>query len=388
MKAPLSEFLMEDWLEAHRFSAKYNAGESGHRAHSLGELLAGLQPDFSFSLADALLDVQLCDAPNMGFEPLRREVARLHPGAAPEHVLITTGTSEALLLLLRQLRPKSVAVISPAFQLLTEIPRSLDAAIVHLNVRWSETGHPEAPVEAWRQVILQTRPDVFILNHPHNPSGLVLSEDQLEPLLAACDAVGCTVIGDEHYRFLARPLDSQTGRVNLGPTLWRPTRSRFVTGSFIKCAGTPGLRIGWCVGAPEVLAAMQSEKNYLTHTVNPLAQMLALWFLQSFQTQQSFFKPLHQQWSENRSSLESWLAVSKYWLGVSPSGGLVSSLFPVSAREPLSHFENLRRQGVFLLPLSSFNETGMTDRWFARGFRIGLGLSPIQFRELLSVMEM
>ncbi|NBW80836.1 pyridoxal phosphate-dependent aminotransferase, partial [bacterium] len=78
MRAPLPEFLMEDWLEAHRFSAKYNAGESGHVAQSLGAVLQGLQADFDFDLRDALTHEMLCDAPNMGVEALRDEVARLH----------------------------------------------------------------------------------------------------------------------------------------------------------------------------------------------------------------------------------------------------------------------------------------------------------------------
>ena len=292
MKAPLSEFLMEDLLEEHRFSARFNAGESGHRAQSLGSLLTGLQPDFNFNLQDALSEVMLSDAPNMGQEQLRSLVAQLHPGASPENVLITTGTSEALLLLLRQLRPRKLALIAPAFQLLSEIPCSLGAEILPLPVRWNALGHPEAPIDAWVNAIQANKPDVFIFNHPHNPSGLLLSQQHIEMLLAASASVNCVVIGDEHYRFLSRPVPEP------GPTLY--ARGRFVTGSFIKCAGTPGLRIGWCVGDAQVLQAMQSEKNYLTHTVNPISQLIATWFLQSLQRSNGFFSVLHSEWLENK----------------------------------------------------------------------------------------
>jgi aspartate/methionine/tyrosine aminotransferase len=385
---------MEDWLEAHRFSAKYNAGESGHVAQSLGAVLQGLQPDFDFDLREALTRELLCDSPNMGIDLLRDEVAMLHPGARRENVLITTGTSEALLLLLRQLAPRRVAVIVPAFQLLTSVPRSLGAEIVALPLVWKSDGQPHAPVEAWQRIIGEQKPDVFIFNHPHNPSGLVFNAHEREALLESCAAVGCTVVGDEHYRFLCSPDGAQNDpphfsdfRISPGPTVWQPSTDRFVTGSFIKCAGTPGLRIGWCVGDESVLAAMQSEKNYLTHTVNPLSQRIALWFLESFRRKQTFFAPLYRDWQKNRNVLATWLSKNEdAWLGMPPLGGLVSCITPVDASESAKTFLKLREQGIFLLPLSSFMETGMTDGVLSQGFRIGLGLSPQQFEEMLSVM--
>lgn len=387
MKAPLAEFLMEDWLERHRFTATFNAGESGHRPQTLQSLLSGLQPDFHFNLHDALKETLLCDAPNMGNDELRAEVARLHCGAGPENVLITTGTSEALILLLRQLKPKRVALITPAFQLLVEIPRSLGASVIYLPIDWDpQSGHPHAPLEKWIKILIREQPDVFIFNHPHNPSGLTFSDDEQDALLAACDSVGCVVIGDEHYRFLTQEQTVADPSAPMGPTIWTRGRGRFVTGSFIKCAGTAGLRIGWCVGDAKTLEAMQSEKNYLTHTVNPLSQQLAVWFLQSFSRGQSFFKPLYDEWQTHRLVLNDWLAVSSNWMGIAPSGGLVSCLFPKTRHTSSEIFENLRLKGVFLLPLSSFVETDMTDESFSHGFRVGLGLPTSAFKQMLSVM--
>lgn len=378
MKAPLSEFLMEDWLETHRFRARFNAGESGHRSQSLASFLAGLQPDFSFSLSEALAEVMLCDAPNMGIDELRVAVASYHPGSLPENVLITTGTSEAILLLLRQLKPKKVAVIAPAFQLLTEIPQSLGAQILPLLVHWDEHGIPIADLTHWCELLISEKPDVFILNHPHNPSGLVFGDFEMDLLLEAAESVGCVVVGDEHYRFLSGL------ELPVGKTIYEP--GRFVTGSFIKCAGTPGLRIGWCVGDTKTLRAMQSEKNYLTHTVNPLSQRLALWFLQSLESNNSFFAPLHHEWLLNKEIFENWIKSQESWFGVAPSGGLVSCIFsnhPGSEREI---FLALRKNDIFLLPLSSFSKSFLFSSRFSAGFRLGFGLLPSNFQHMTSVM--
>lgn len=378
MKAPLSEFLMEDWLEKHRFSARFNAGESGHRSHSLASFLAGLQPDFSFSLLEALAEVMLCDAPNMGMDELRVAVASQHPGSSPENVLITTGTSEAILLLLRQLKPKKVAVIAPAFQLLTEIPKSLGAKILPLPVSWDEHGIPNADLTHWCELLSSEKPDVFILNHPHNPSGLVFGDFEMGCLLEAAESVGCVVVGDEHYRFLSG-LQPTVGKTIYGP-------GRFVTGSFIKCAGTPGLRIGWCVGDSETLRAMQSEKNYLTHTVNPLSQILALWFLQSLERNNSFFAPLHREWLLNKEIFENWVKSQESWFGVSPSGGLVSCIFSKHPGSEREIFLALRKNNIFLLPLSSISDSCIFSSRFTAGFRLGLGMPPAEIKQMLSVM--
>jgi N-succinyldiaminopimelate aminotransferase len=369
---------MEDWLEKHRFSARFNAGESGHHPQTLESLLNGLQPDFGFSLRDALLSTELCDAPNLGLEDLRSAVASMHPGASPENVLITTGTSEALVLLLRQLRPRRLALIVPAFQLLLEIPRSLGAEIVPLPIDWTENGEPLAPLNTWIETITRECPDVLLINHPHNPSGLVFTQAELDAMQTAAENVGCTVVGDEHYRLLARSDGT------LGPTAFAP--GRFVTGSFIKCAGTPGLRIGWCVGAPSTLQAMQSEKNYLTHTVSPISQSLALWFLQSYFSGNRFFAELHGEWMQNRLILGEWLQRQSEWIGSPPQGGLVTCLFPSDHPADIEHFTDLRNKGVFLLPLSTFSDSICPAGRWSTGFRVGLGLRPHNFESMLSVM--
>lgn len=372
----LGEFWMEDWLEKNRFSARYNAGESGHRPLTLRDLLLGLQPCFDFDLKDAFFDVPLNDAPNMGSEELRQQVALLHPCAGVENILITTGTSEAFYLLMRQLSPQRVAVITPAFQLLVEVPRALGAELISLPIAWSENRSPLPDLENWKKIIRKTRPQVLILNHPHNPTGVILSPSELSSLIAEADEVGCTVVGDEHYRFL-HPESA------IGPTVYG--KGRFVTGSFIKCCGVPGLRIGWCVGDPQVLEAMQSEKNYLTHTVNPLSQKLSYWFLKSLAHGESLFHGLRMEWMSNRVHLHQWLQTQDVWRGQAPAGGLVSCLFSEPSRE-VSVVELLKQNEIFLLPLSTFNDGHVGDSSILSGYRVGLGLPSSHFKEMLSVM--
>ncbi len=381
----LRTFFMEEHLARIRLE-RLNMGESGARALTVSDLLqgAGLSPA---AISAAVLELNLRDSPNWGRDDLRDAVARVHPGAQRENVLITTGTSEALLLLFRHLRSRKTALAMPAFQILYELPRSFGSEIVPLPVRWSATGVPSADPKEWLAVLERERPDCILLNSPHNPSGLVLDAQLCESLLAYAAANGATVIADEHYRFHASD-DSL-----LGPTLYRAKARVFVTGSFIKCLGCCGLRLGWCVGPHEDLAQMQNEKNYTTHTVNPFSEWVAYEVMRQVDT--PVLSQMRTEWRTNRRRLSEFLASSRHFVGCAPSGGFVMCVGVKRARsqrdiEALS--ARLAEEQVYLLPLESM-EVGVSASADAScierglGFRMGLGLAPQDFSEALDRME-
>ncbi|NTX04738.1 MULTISPECIES: pyridoxal phosphate-dependent aminotransferase [Myxococcus] len=381
---PLRSFFMEDYLEGSRFTARYNLGESGGRPVTVGELLTGSGVSAA-QASEVFLSTLLRDSPNWGRADLRDLVAAMHPGATRDNVLITTGTSEALLLLFRQLRPRKVALAWPAFQLLYELPMQQGAQWVKLPVRWNAQGQPSIDAAEWLECLERERPDAVIINTPHNPSGLVLDADLLGAVTAWAEAHGATVVGDEHYRFLS------SEDAVLGPTVWRPGTRSFVTGSFIKCLGCPGLRIGWCVGDTKMLALMQNEKNYTTHTVNPVTEWI------SYEVLKDLHSPaLHrarEDWLQNRRTLAAFLERSRGVYGTAPQGGLVTCIGVRDAMEPAAfsaRLEALAAAGVFVLPLSAMEvgePHGAHPLERGHGFRLGLGAAPAHFAEALEVIE-
>ncbi len=380
----LRPFFMEDYLEGSRFTARYNLGESGGRPVTVGELLtgSGVEPA---KAADVFLSTLLRDSPNWGRADLRDLVAAMHPGATRENVLITTGTSEALLLLFRQLQPRKVALAWPAFQLLYELPLRQGAEVVRLPVRWDARGVPSVDAKDWLERLERERPDVVIINNPHNPSGLVLDAALLDAVARWADAAGATLVGDEHYRFLS------SEDAVLGTTVYRPGSRTFVTGSFIKCLGCPGLRIGWTVGDTAMLARMQNEKNYTTHTVNPVTEWIAHEVLKELDS--PALRGARAEWLQNRRTLADFLARSRGVYGVAPRGGLVTCIGVrevSSAADFEARLSALAAEGVFVLPLSAM-EAGSPDGAHplekGHGFRLGLGMAAERFPEALVAIE-
>ena len=393
MKA-LRTFFMEDWLESFRFNSKYNLGESGGRPKTVKDLLtlSGLSTDEAI---DTFLHMKLCDSPNRGRDDLRKLIANFHPGASIENVLITTGTSEALFLLFRYLNPKKVALALPAFQLLYEIPQAIGSDIVTLPVRYLENGNPFIDETEWLEIIINEKPDCLLINNPHNPSGIILNKNFIEKLSQIASEIGCYLIGDEHYRFL-----SSENNV-LGDTFYQNNNNIFITGSFIKCFGTPGLRIGWCVGPKKALDFIQNEKNYTTHTVNPITEWIAHVILKNQKSK--LFCSIKKEWLENKFILNEFLSQSKSIYGISPDGGLVTTLGFYDAKtlsDSQYLIEKLLSKRIFILPLSSmeFGKFDFQNKDFYKniklsninkgfGFRLGLGIEPSEFQKALFEIE-
>ena len=83
-------FELERWQSTWENRVRFNLSESGVHPLTIHELL-GLAGASSLPL----LEVRLGYAQSNGSDLLRERIAALYPGASPDQVLVTTGSSEA-----------------------------------------------------------------------------------------------------------------------------------------------------------------------------------------------------------------------------------------------------------------------------------------------------
>ncbi|WP_109019149.1 pyridoxal phosphate-dependent aminotransferase [Leptospira kobayashii] len=346
------EFFIEERLESYRTNCFCNLGESGFHPMDLGQAMsyAGLG-------REEMLSIPLNDSPNRGRADLRQEIAKLYPGVSPDEVLVTTGTSEALYLLFHLFLKQGMklALYWPAFQALYEIPKMLGAEIIKVPVGKSLRSSDWEPVEA----------DFYILNQPHNPTGACVPDGEWTNLKEVLLSKNKPVLFDEHYRFL--DLNSTLGETGVSP------KDRFFgTGSFTKCFGVTGLRVGWLIANREVIERARSFKDYLTHTVSPVSERIALGLLQN---RNSFLPGIQSEQKENLAFWNSSLSELKDILSFGEvGGGLVgwAKLKPGISSEKYCD-SLLHKTGVFVLPGINFEEEGY--------LRIGFGERSSVFRE-------
>lgn len=126
----------------------------------------------------------------------------------------------------------------------------------------AEQGHDLDAMAA--AVTSQTRV-IFICN-PNNPTGRALDRDEIERFLAAVPQHVVVVLDEAYFEYNRSDVD--------GIDIARNHANVVVLRTFSKAYGLAGLRVGYAVGDPEIIAAL--GKVHLPFSVSSLAQAAAI----------------------------------------------------------------------------------------------------------------
>jgi aspartate/methionine/tyrosine aminotransferase len=92
--------------------------------------------------------------------------------------------------------------------------------------------------------------------NPNNPTGAILTPEEMDRIVAACARVGAWLHADEVYRGTERHQEAET------PTFWGMYDKLICTNSLSKAYGLSGLRIGWAVASAEVVESLWRRHEY------------------------------------------------------------------------------------------------------------------------------
>jgi len=215
-----------------------------------------------------------------GYGPLRdmiaRHTSRYGIKAQTENVLITTGSQQALDLIGKLL-------INLGDRILVEAPTYLGAlqafsayGAEYLSVPCDEDGLRidllEAPLRAGPKFM-------YVLPNFQNPGGTTLAEDRRRTLVLLADRYGIPIVEDDPYgqlRYEGEHLPSLVvlDRENV------PRDSGYTLGNVIYLSTfsktlAPGLRLGWIVAPPEVIAKLAQLKQGTDLHTSTFAQVVA-----------------------------------------------------------------------------------------------------------------
>lgn len=107
------------------------------------------------------------------------------------------------------------------------------------------------------------------VTNPNNPVGTILTEAEMDAVVAAADRVGAWLLADEVYRGTERLTDVVT------PSFWGRYDRLVCVGSLSKAFGLPGLRLGWIVAPPGTVEEACRRHEYATISTGLLSMHLA-----------------------------------------------------------------------------------------------------------------
>ena len=211
-------------------------------------------------------------APMPGLPRLREVIAaktaRLYghlPGAATD-ITVTSGATEALYAVLAAVvHPgDEVLILEPAYDLYGPAVRLQGGVPVYVPLSLPDF-RPD-----WDRVAaaLTPRTRLLMINSPHNPTGAVLTADDLDTLAALLRDTDTLLLSDEVYEHMV--FDGVPHRsVTAHPEL----RERaFVLSSFGKTYHATGWKVGYCLAPPALSAELRRVHQFVTFSVSTPTQ--------------------------------------------------------------------------------------------------------------------
>jgi N-succinyldiaminopimelate aminotransferase len=205
--------------------------------------------------------------PGLGILPLREAIAahrRRHYGIGydPEtEVIVTVGATEAIAAaVLGLVEPGSeVLVVEPFYDSYSPVIAMAGCHRVAVPLVADGAGFA-LDIDALKAA-LTPRTKALIINSPHNPTGTVLSDDELRALSELAVQADLLVISDEVYEHLVFD-----GRRHLPIAGYPGMADRTITiSSAAKMFNCTGWKIGWACGAPELIKGLRAAKQYLSY---------------------------------------------------------------------------------------------------------------------------
>ena len=331
----LPDFKTEQWMNEHEGNALYNMTDTCVEPLSWKELLAMDE--------EHLLDQVTMDYGTItGDERLKQEILSLYRTGTTENITMAQGCLQANEMVMDTLLNPgdTVLTFTPGYQQFTDIPAVIGCHVIQLPLYEEKGWLPD--FEEIREV-MKKPVKMIILNHPSNPTGSLLSREDLKELISLAEKQNAWILSDEVYRGLHENEVSVSDMYERGVS----------TSSFSKLFSLAGLRLGWIRGNAELIHAINVRRDYTIISTGQLADTLGLIALKH---KRELLERSRRITDENKKVLKQFLSEDKRFSCVIPEAGTVCFL-RYQGNVPSAEFaEGIQKKyGVFYVPGSCFD---------------------------------
>jgi aspartate/methionine/tyrosine aminotransferase len=367
-------FAMERMQALHWHRVQYDLSESGVQPLSVRELLeyAGDDPERGF------LATKLGYPLSEGSEELRERIASWYPGVTAANITVVNGGSEANHLALWSLLEPGgrLAFMAPNYLQGWGLGRHYAGTTDVFSLRVTGRGAQRRwalDVEQLAQVA-RRKPRVIMVCNPNNPTGALLTEEEMDAVVDAAQRARAWILADEIYRGAEVDTDRPS------PTFWGRYDRVVITSGLSKAFGLPGLRIGWAVAPARMIEQLWRHHDYTTLTPGMLSDHLARIAMEP-QIREQLLARTRTIIRRNLPPLEAWLCeLADIFDYIRPVAGAIAYAhhrLPISSTRLV---EELRQRcSVLLVPGDQFRA--------GKGIRFGFGYNIERTLEGLNLVR-
>ena len=290
------------------------AQELERQGHSVIHLEFG-EPDFETpaviqdALARAIKDGHTKYTASLGILPLREAIAEHYHAAygvevSPDRILITAGTSPAMLLAFTSLLDPGDQVIlsDPHYACYPNFLRYAEAEAVYVDVEEND-GFQLRPEAIETRLTPKTK--AILLNSPANPTGTLLSPERIQ----AIADMGPWLVSDEIYHGLV-----YEGREHSALEF---TERAFVLNGFSKAFAMTGWRLGYLIAPDSFIRTLQKLHQNFFISANDFVQWAGVTALRDAKQEVARFRQI---FNERRRVMIDGLRQIGFGVGVEPTG--------------------------------------------------------------------
>lgn len=210
----------------------------------------------------------------------------------------------------------------------------------------------------WEKVkkAVNNKTKAIILNSPHNPTGTILTANDIKELKQLVEGTNIFIISDEVYEHIV--FDGAVHHSMLKyPELYKRS---FVCFSFGKVYHCTGWKMGYCVAPPELMKEFIKVHQFNAFSTNSPMQVALATYLKNKET----YTSLPAFFQEKRDSFIEAMKQTKFDLFNSAGSYFICASYENISDEPAMDFavRLTKEAGVATIPVSAFYKSGKDDK--------------------------
>ncbi|TFH04887.1 MAG: aminotransferase class I/II-fold pyridoxal phosphate-dependent enzyme [Candidatus Thorarchaeota archaeon] len=224
---------------------------------------------------------------------------------------VTTGASEGNFAVLGHLvgSRDHLIIEHPTYPSLYQIPRSLERYHSLFKLTWKNQFRPD--MDELRKLVKKNT-KLITLTHPNNPTGSVITHDELKEAIEIAESAGAYLMVDETYRDMMFDKPPPLA-ATLSPNAISLT-------SMSKTWGLPGIRIGWVVADTPIIEAIRAVREQVTICNSSLGEAIAKSVLEK---KNSLLDGLRKSMFTNFDIVKDWMESQSWLEWIEPKSGVV-----------------------------------------------------------------